>query len=121
MLDTGMAPTAHCLTVVPGSTPWILLDLRLLYHVTGFQLLESSVLSVTVSHGTDRENLTVNQLSVSQQDIRFKAYTDIFLLTSQVRIRRRRWPENKTALLNYLILCVILIRNTFRIIHHKIS
>ena len=69
VLNTETTPAPYCLTPPPGYAPWILLDFRLLYHVTGLRLLESSVLSVTVSHGTDRGHLTVHQPSVSQEEV----------------------------------------------------
>ena len=65
VLNMETTPAPYCLTPPPKYAPWILLDFRLLYHVTGLRLLESSVLSVTVSHGTGRDDLTVHPASVS--------------------------------------------------------
>ncbi len=65
VLGTEAAPTPYCLTQVGDATPWILFDLQLLYHVTGFQFVDSSVTSITLAYGISRDNLTMYGSSVS--------------------------------------------------------
>ncbi len=55
VLDSQLAPVRYCLTA-----PWILFDLRLLHHVTGFQFMDSNVLNVSVAHGISRDSLRLD-------------------------------------------------------------
>lgn len=65
VLGSETAPVPYCMTPVGETTPWILFDLQLLYHVTGFQFIESSVVSVAMAYGISRDNLTMYGPGVS--------------------------------------------------------
>ncbi len=65
IIALGVEPThmPYCLT--PADATWILLDLQLLYHITGFQFMNSSLMTFQLAYGTARDNLSLYHILVS--------------------------------------------------------
>ena len=62
-LSVNATQLPYCLT--PATATWICVDLQLLYHVTGLQFMNTSLIEFQLAYGTSRENLSVYHTPVS--------------------------------------------------------